>query len=81
MLTRQLGSTARQKPLNLPRLAATVRWYLCSLGRRMLHRGSTVGTVKELQVGPLFSFAGWPNEKVPRRAPGVYTVWRRDEFI
>jgi hypothetical protein len=37
--------------------------------------------VHDLQDGPLFSFADWPNDQVPRRAAGVYTVWRGDEFI
>lgn len=34
-----------------------------------------------LQDGPVFKFADWPSDQVPRRAAGVYTVWRRDEFI
>jgi len=37
--------------------------------------------VNELQAEPLFRFADWPNDQVPRRAAGVYTVWRQDEFI
>lgn len=31
--------------------------------------------MNELQAGPAFRFAGWPNDQVPRRAAGVYTVW------
>ena len=34
-----------------------------------------------LQEGPGFRFADWPSDQVPRRAAGVYTVWRDDEFI
>ncbi|GGS77112.1 hypothetical protein ACFFV7_07995 [Nonomuraea spiralis] len=34
-----------------------------------------------LQSGPAFKFSDWPSDQVPRRAAGVYTVWRRDEFI
>ena len=34
-----------------------------------------------LQDGPVFEFAAWPSGQVPRRAAGVYTVWRQDEFI
>jgi hypothetical protein len=41
----------------------------------------TVGFVETLATGPLFRFADWPNDQVPRRAAGVYTVWREDEFI
>jgi hypothetical protein len=41
----------------------------------------TVSTVDELASGPLFSFADWPNDLVPRRAAGVYTIWRADDFI
>jgi hypothetical protein len=37
--------------------------------------------VDELASGPLFSFADWPNNLVPRRAAGVYTIWRGAEFI
>jgi hypothetical protein len=37
--------------------------------------------VNTLQDGPVFKFADWPSDQVPRRAAGVYTVWRRDEFI
>lgn len=42
---------------------------------------TTVRWVNELQAGHLFAFADWPDERVPRRAAGVYTVWRREEFI
>jgi hypothetical protein len=41
----------------------------------------TVSTVDELASGPLFSFADWPDDLVPRRAAGVYTIWRADDFI
>ena len=34
-----------------------------------------------LQAGPAFKFADWPDDRVPRRAAGVYTIWRQDEFI
>ena len=34
-----------------------------------------------LQDGPAFTFADWPSQQVPRRAAGVYTVWRHDEFV
>jgi hypothetical protein len=37
--------------------------------------------VLELQDGPLFSFADWPNDHVPRSTAGVYTVWRGKEFL
>ena len=46
--------------------------------------GYTAGTVsmmQELAAGPLFRFADWPSDLVPRRAASVYTVWRDDEFI
>jgi hypothetical protein len=33
----------------------------------------TVGIMEELAAGPLFRFADWPSEQVPRRAAGVYT--------
>jgi hypothetical protein len=55
-----------------------------SLPHSMAGSGSiagTVSTVDELASGPLFSFADWPNDLVPRRAAGVYTIWRGDEFI
>ena len=34
-----------------------------------------------LQDGPKFRFADWPNHQVPRRAAGVYTIWREDELL
>ena len=34
-----------------------------------------------LVTGPVFRFADWPNDQVPRRAAGVYTIWRQEEFI
>jgi len=34
-----------------------------------------------LQDGPVFRFADWPNNKVPRRAAGAYTIWRDDELL
>jgi hypothetical protein len=37
--------------------------------------------VEELASGPLFSFADWPSDLVPRRVAGVYTIWRGDQFI
>jgi hypothetical protein len=37
--------------------------------------------VDVLQAGPLFAFADWPEDQVPRRAAGVYTVWQQDELI
>lgn len=40
-----------------------------------------VSTVEELASGPLFRFADWPEERVPRRAAGVYAVWRDDVLI
>jgi len=40
-----------------------------------------VKSMNELVTGPVFRFAEWPNAQVPRRAAGVYTVWRQDEFI
>jgi hypothetical protein len=41
----------------------------------------TVGIVEELASGTLFRFADWPSDLVPRRAAGVYTVWRDEEFV
>jgi hypothetical protein len=37
--------------------------------------------VEELASGTLFKFADWPNDLVPRRAAGVYTVRREEEFV
>lgn len=37
--------------------------------------------MNELQDGPAYKFADWPNAHVPRRAAGVYAVWRREELI
>jgi hypothetical protein len=40
-----------------------------------------VGSINALVTGPVFRFADWPNDQVPRRAAGVYTIWRQAEFI
>jgi hypothetical protein len=40
-----------------------------------------VKSMDGLVTGPAFRFADWPNDQVPRRAAGVYTVWRQGEFI
>jgi hypothetical protein len=37
--------------------------------------------VQELETGPLHRFQDWPNEQVPRRAAGVYTVWDGDRLL
>jgi hypothetical protein len=37
--------------------------------------------VIELETGPLFRFTDWPNENVPRRAAGVYAIWRADQLV
>jgi hypothetical protein len=40
-----------------------------------------VKPMDSLVTGPVFRFADWPNDQVPRRTAGVYTVWRQEEFI
>jgi hypothetical protein len=40
-----------------------------------------VAQLTALVTGPVFRFADWPNDQIPRRAAGVYTIWRHDEFI
>ena len=35
----------------------------------------------ELEAGPLHRFRDWPNDQVPRRAAGVYTVWDGDRLV
>jgi hypothetical protein len=37
--------------------------------------------VDDLEAGPVLRFADWPDGRVPRRAAGVYTVWRGGEFL
>jgi hypothetical protein len=37
--------------------------------------------VQELETGPLHRFQDWPNEQVPKRAAGVYTVWEGDRLL
>jgi hypothetical protein len=57
-----------------------------SLARQDRHpagipRTSYCRPVTELETGPLFRFADWPNDQVPRRAAGVYTIWRSSQFV
>jgi hypothetical protein len=42
---------------------------------------STVCLMNQLQDGPASRFAEWPNDQVPRRTAGVYTVWHDDMLI
>jgi hypothetical protein len=37
--------------------------------------------VQELETGPLHRFQDWPNELVPKRAAGVYTIWEDDRLL
>ena len=37
--------------------------------------------ISELEHGTLHRFADWPNEDLRISAPGVYTVWRKGEFL
>jgi hypothetical protein len=37
--------------------------------------------VRELEAGPLHRFREWPNDQVPKRAAGVYTVWDGDRLV
>jgi hypothetical protein len=37
--------------------------------------------VQELEAGPLHRFQDWPNDQVPKRAAGVYSVWEGDRLL
>ena len=37
--------------------------------------------MQELETGPLHRFRDWPNEPVPKRAAGVYTVWDGERLL
>jgi hypothetical protein len=37
--------------------------------------------VRELETGLLHRFRDWPNDQVPKRAAGVYTVWDGDRLV
>jgi hypothetical protein len=37
--------------------------------------------VRELQDATALKFADWPHPRVPRRAAGVYTIWRQENFL
>jgi hypothetical protein len=39
------------------------------------------GAMRELSLGPLYPFAHWPNELVPRHAAGVYSVWQDTDLV
>lgn len=34
----------------------------------------------ELETGPAYRFADWPNKAVPK-SPGVYTIWQKEQLI
>jgi hypothetical protein len=35
----------------------------------------------QVETGPLHRFRDWPNDLVPKRAAGVYTVWESDRLL
>jgi hypothetical protein len=37
--------------------------------------------LEELETGLLSAFADWPNDELRGGGPGVYSVWRGDEFL
>ena len=37
--------------------------------------------MQELETGPVHRFQDWPNEQVPKRTVGVYTVWEGDRLL
>jgi hypothetical protein len=37
--------------------------------------------VQELEAGPVHRFQDWPNDQVPKRAAGVYSVWDGDRLL
>ena len=37
--------------------------------------------MQALETGPLHRFGDWPNQQVPKRAAGVYTVWEGDRLL
>jgi hypothetical protein len=37
--------------------------------------------VRELQGATALKFADWPDPRIPRRAAGVYTVWRQEDLL
>jgi hypothetical protein len=37
--------------------------------------------VRELQDATALRFADWPDVRVPRRAAGVYTIWRQENLL
>ena len=37
--------------------------------------------MQELEAGPLHPFKDWPNDQVPKRAAGVYSVWDGDRLL
>jgi hypothetical protein len=63
------------------RLHLAPRLWSATNDRISAFAAGTVSLVQELVAGPLFRFADWPDDRVPRRAAGVYTVWRADEFL
>jgi hypothetical protein len=52
------------------------------LGRHATgHSAAAITAITELQTGPIYRFADWPNDAVPQRAAGVYTIWRGHVLI
>ncbi len=81
--TRTAPPCAASNLANQVRLPRLTGWSACWQGKRpaRVWIGQYRRTVNDLQAGQRYGFADWPNEYVPRRAAGVYTVWRGDQLI
>jgi hypothetical protein len=68
---------------NLPILTRTAVSHLLADARvsKSVSILSKEAAVQELETGPLHRFQDWPNEQVPTRAAGVYTVWDGDRLL
>jgi hypothetical protein len=57
-------------------------WEMIPLGTRLPRWYESGGLrVQELEAGPLHRLKDWPNDQVPKRAAGVYTVWDGDRLL
>jgi hypothetical protein len=67
----------------MPACTALSRLLAANLVSKSVSIRSRRLAVQELETGPLHRFEDWPNERVPKRAAGVYTVWvwRNDQIL
>jgi hypothetical protein len=58
-----------------------LRWSASAVSEPPGTQEMPAAAVRVLQDGTALKFADWPDLRVPRRAAGVYTIWRQESLL